>query len=259
LVLPDISLPYYAEITKELNAKAYSLGYQLLIATTDLDVVREDDQLQSLASRRVDGIILMSVDPDRDLSSLERLDTPVVVIDRPEFAMQSARAATEHLIRHGHTKIGFIGGRLRVSDRRLNGWSTALHEAGLQKNEAWIISTAITREGGYSAAQQILQAQDPPTALLVGSDAQASGVLRAIKDLKLTVPRDIALITSEGTDLASYTVPSLTSIIQPIEEIAREAVDNVLAAKSDPVRRVDIATFELALRESCGHEKSEVV
>lgn len=254
VVLPDIGLPYYSEITKELNTCAYGLGFQLLVATTELDVAREDAQLASLAERRVDGIILMSVDPDRDMTSLERLGTRVVVIDRPKFAIDSARAATAHLISHGHSEIGFIGsGLLRASQRRLRGWSDALVQAGLKRHEDWIASAAMTRAGGYTAATSLMSGERRPSALLVGSDAQAAGALRALKDLGLDVPGDVAVVTSEGTDLARYTVPSLTSIIQPTRAIAEDAVKCVLGEGQSDVRRIDNVTFDLALRESCGH------
>lgn len=259
LVLPDIALPYFAEITKELNAGASDAGHQLLIATTDFDRQREEEQLESLAERRVDGIILMSVEPEQDFSSLGQLGTPVAVIDRPEFAVNSARAATEHLIGHGHTRIGFIGGAglARVSARRRAGWSQALVAAELECPEALVVPAELTRAGGYRATEHLLgPRQTPsrrPTALLVESDAQACGVLRAARDLGLDVPGDLAVVSSEGTDLAAFTVPSLTSVVQPTRTIARDAVDAVLADTPERVRRIDNTGFELALRESCGH------
>ncbi|HKU11899.1 MAG TPA: LacI family DNA-binding transcriptional regulator [Sinomonas sp.] len=258
LVLPDIALPYFAEITKELNARAFDAGFQLLIATTEFDVQRERDQLESLAERRVDGIILMSVEPEQDFSSLEQLGTRVAVIDRPEFAVNSARAETAHLIEHGHTRIGFIGGGglARVSNRRQLGWSRALESAGLEHREAWIVSAELTRAGGQSAALHLLASKEPeerPSALLVESDAQACGVLRAARDLGLDVPGDLAVVTSEGTDLAAFTVPSLTSIAQPVRTIARDAVNAVLGEGPERVLRINNLDFELVLRESCGH------
>ncbi|MEZ2391780.1 LacI family DNA-binding transcriptional regulator [bacterium RCC_150] len=253
LVLPDIALPYFAEITKELNARAFDADHQLLISTSEFDLSREQSQLESLAERRVDGIILMSVDPDQDFSVLTGLGSPVVVIDRPEFAIGSTRAATEHLIQHGHTKIGFIGGLFRASKRRIGGWAGALESAGVGRHDDWVISMPLTRAGGYLATQQLLQLPNRPTALLVESDAQACGALRSIHDLRLKVPEDVALITCEGTELAEFTVPSLSSLVQPISAIARDAVDTVLAEGPPGVRRVTNTEYRLVPRESCGH------
>lgn len=254
LVLPDLSLPYFAELTKALDAYAYELGYQLLIATTEFDAAREETQLDSLAQRRVDGIILMSVNPNSDFGALEHLGSPVVVIDRPEFALESARMATLHLVEDGHIKIGYLGsGPLAVSMRRPEGWSAALADSGLARNEAWIASAPLTRAGGYEAGLRLLRQAKRPTALLIESDAQASGLLRAAKDLGLDIPGDVAVVSSEGTDLAKYSIPSLTSILQPTLEIAKDAVQSLLAANIDLVRRLNNASFELVLRESCGH------
>lgn len=254
LVLPDLSLPYFGELTKAIDACAYELGYQLLIATTEFDTDREELQLDSLAQRRVDGIILMSVNPNSDFVALEQLGSPVVVIDRPEFALQSARAATLHLIEDGHVNIGYLGSEpLAVSRRRPQGWAAALADSGLARNEAWVASAPLTRKGGYDAGLRLLRQDRRPTALLIESDAQASGLVRAAKDLGLDIPNDLALVTSEGTDLAKYSVPTLTSILQPTQEIARDAVASLLATNDAPVRRLNNASFDLALRESCGH------
>jgi LacI family transcriptional regulator len=201
----------------------------------------------------------MSVEPEQDFTSLDQLGTPVAVIDRPEFAVNSARAETQHLIQHGHRRIGYIGGGslAMVSSRRLSGWSQALEAAGLEHRESWVVAAELTRAGGYAAAGGLFgpatKPEDRPTALLVESDAQACGVLRAVHDLGLDVPGDVAVVTSEGTDLTAYTVPSLTSLIQPVRDIARDAIETVLAEGPERVRRVNNVNFELALRESCGH------
>jgi LacI family transcriptional regulator len=254
LVLPEIGLPYFAEVTRELNACAFEHGHQLLIATSEFDLAREETHLESLAERRVDGIILMSIDPDRDMSLLEQLGTPVVVVDRPEFAVESARAATEHLIADGHKRVGFVGtGPISASRRRLNGWSIAYDDSGLEHNAGWVVTAPPTRAGGYSAARQAMGGKDRASAFVVESDAQASGFIRAVKDLGLRIPEDVALVSLEGTDLGQFSVPSLTSVVQPVHDIAQDAIRTVLLKDAGPVRRVNNVGFELALRESCGH------
>jgi LacI family transcriptional regulator len=254
LVLPEIGLPYFAEVTRELNACAFQHGHQLLIATSEFDLAREEAHLESLMEGRVDGIILMSINPDRDMSLLERLGPPVVIVDRPEFAVESARAATEHLIADGHKRVGFVGnGLLNASRRRLKGWSIAYDDSGLERRADWVVSAAPTRAGGYSAARQALGSKDRATAFVIESDAQATGFIRAVKDLGLQIPEDVALVSLEGTDLGQFSVPSLTSVVQPVHDIAQDAIKTILLKDDKPLRRVNNAGFELALRESCGH------
>ena len=110
----------------------------------------------------------------------------------------------------------------------------------------------VSRSGGYAAAQQLLALSVRPTAVYVESDAQAAGVLRACKDLGVDVPGDLAVVSSEGTELARYTVPSLTSTEQPTATIAAEALDAVLAADPGEVVWLRNADYTLVARESCG-------
>src|SRR5690349_16315025 len=137
VVLPDLSLPHFGELTHVLSELAAERSQQLIIASTDWDATAERQQLEFLAGRRVDGVVLMSVEPSQDFQWLVDLGTKVVVIDRPEAAVNGARAATSHLVEHGHRRIGFVGGALGVVAGRLRreGWSTALREYGLEVDD----------------------------------------------------------------------------------------------------------------------------
>lgn len=256
VVLPDVSLPHFGELTQILSLRAGDQGQQLIIASTGWDQVAERQQLEFLAGRRVDGVILMSVDPLQDFRWLLELGTRVVVIDRPQAAIQGALAATHHLVEHGHERIGFIGGEARLvsNRRRREGWTSALVGDGLNAVPELMVAAPITREGGYEAARGLLTQTAPPTALYVDSDAQAVGVLRAASDLGLRVPEDLAIVSGEGTDTASFAVPRLTSIEIPRDEIAREALAGLAddEGTGDDVHWVSNNDFVLVPRESCG-------
>lgn len=262
VVLPDVSLPHFGELTHALSELASERGQQMIIASTDWDATAERQQLEFLAGRRVDGVVLMSVDPTQDFQWLVDLGTEVVVIDRPEAAVNGARAATLHLVEHGHRRIAFVGGAAGVAAgrRRREGWASALHEQGLEVDESLMVAPSISHEGGYGVLRQLLDRPHPPTAVYVDSDAQAVGILRAAADLGVRVPDDLALVSGEGTATAAYAVPSLTSIEVPRRAIAKEALEAFTqgphqgpgAALERKVGRVSNSTFQLVPRESCG-------
>ncbi|QUH01830.1 LacI family DNA-binding transcriptional regulator [Saccharopolyspora erythraea] len=254
LVVPDIGLPYFGAITQQLVERAFEAGHQMLICTTSWLPDRERAQLASLAERRVDGVVLMSVDPLQDFSAVEELGIPTVVIDRPEVAVRGAHRATAHLVAHGHERIGFVGAaeRLVASRRRREGWAAALRGSGLPSRPELIRHGPCTRAGGYVAAGELLALAEPPTAVFVESDAQAVGLLRAARDHGFRVPDDLAVASGEGTELAEFAIPSLTTLYQPIATIAREAVAAVLATEGGTLRRLDNQEFDLVCRESCG-------
>jgi LacI family transcriptional regulator len=267
VVLPDVSLPHFGELTQVLSELAGMRGQQLIIASTGWDRRAEREQLEFLGGRRVDGVVLMSVDPLQDFQWLVDLGPEVVVIDRPEAAVKGALAATEHLIDHGHQRIGFVGGAagFLAAQRRREGWAAALRQHGIHPVEELMVTESISRAGGYAAGMTLLSRPDPPTAVYVDSDAQAVGILRAAADLGRRAPDDLAIVTGEGTATAAYAVPSLTSIEIPRREIAQEALDALsepqrtnghqgAAARLSQVRRVDNSDFVLVPRESCGHD-----
>jgi LacI family transcriptional regulator len=253
LVFPDIGLPYFGEITKHISKAATAAGQQLLLTDTDWSLDQERLALAGLADRRVDGIILMSVDPMQDFSLVDELGIPTVVVDRPTFMVDVTAAATRHLIEHGHTLIGLVCGASPSGvDRRRAGWQRTLAEAGLAACEEYVLRAGASRADGYEAAARALALDQPPTALVVESDAQGVGLLRYAKDRAIDIPDDLAVVTLEGTELGSFAIPSLTSIRQPMTEIATQAVTRVLERGGPLLRRVDVPEFELVVRESCG-------
>jgi LacI family transcriptional regulator len=169
---------------------------------------------------------------------------PTVSSVRPAYR-EGARTGVEHLISHGHRVIGLVIGGAGHPEREL-GWRDALAAAGLQ--EGPIARTTFSREGGYRAAQTLLEAE--PTAIFASSDLQAIGVLRALHEAGLKVPDDIAVVAFDGTPETEYTWPPLTVVRQPVELVAREAVRRLIDGE-DSMEALTVPT-ELILRRSCG-------
>lgn len=254
LVVPDIALPYFGQMTQEVSAQVTARNLQLLVAHSNYSVELERSQLATLADRRVDGLMLMSVDPSQDFGWLRRLGIPAVVVDRPQFAIQSSGLATEHLLGHGHRRINLITGEAQMvaSSRRRQGWTDALQRAGVIADDSDAVATRPSPQEGARAIDELLDRGSLHPAIVIDSDVLAMGALRRLHELGRRVPEDVAVVSLDATPLAPLLVPSLTSVKQPNVDIARAAVDVVLQEGDEVVRWVDVADFELVLRESCG-------
>lgn len=165
-----------------------------------------------------------------------------------------AYEATRHLLDLGHTDIRYIGGPSGAycNTVRAHGWAAAMTDAGLVADTAQIWPGGFTFEHGLEAATALLQSDVPPTAIFVGSDASAMGVLEAARIRGLSVPGDLSIVGFDDTVLARTSNPQLTTVHQPIAAIGRTAVETVVrlaAGESIPTKRVELATH-LVVRNS---------
>ena len=255
-VLPDITLSYFAVMTQRITEAADRHGLTVMVATSNGSLEEERKHLTDLAGRRVDGVILMSVDPLQDLSWAQRLGIPVLVVDRPLAAIKIAAAATSHLVGHGLKRIARIAAPTEhaLTSRRDAGWLQSLRHHGLSEDARLVVHTDVTPEGGYHAATQLLLGSGPPDGVVVDSAPQTVGFLRGAADLGVAIPRDIAVVACEFGGEGEYTLPRVSSVDSPIDTIAQQAVEAIRAA--DLTAGLITLTgdeFVLHARESCGH------
>lgn len=262
LVIPDNSNPFFSLLAHAVEEAAAARGFALLLTNSDGTLAKERRHVRNLAARRVDGVVLASVLFEPDLADLEAADIPAVLLNHggvsPGFdsvgvdLAAGARTAVEHLIGHGHTNIALAMGTNSGNDfdGREQGWLEALQGAGLP--EGPIVRGPFTREGGYTAGQRLLAAATRPTAIFATSDLQAVGILRAIHEAGLDVPDDIALASFDGSAEAEYSWPPLTTMTQPVREMAEAAVAALIGARRGEGPEHRIFPTELRVRQSCG-------
>lgn len=261
LIVPNISNPFISSMAHALQREAFADGKVLLLGDSGDNTGREQELINNLLHRQVDGLIYTSVDRHPYIELIQASRTPCVMLDRVDQTLnvsviqvneqQAAYQATLHLIEHGYSDIGIICGpreMLNTQDR-LWGWQLALEKYGLKVNSDWIISTDYTRAGGYDATQRMLLGQIP-RALFATNEQQAFGCLRALAEHQIRVPQDLALVCFNGTQESDYNVPSLTTLRQPVEKMAREAI-SMLKNWNGEIRRIEFE-FDLHLGESCG-------
>ena len=250
LITPDGGNPLFAELAKAIDREAAARGYVVLQTSADGDPETENAKIAELLHRQVSGLILVAPTDDPVLDDVE---VPVIAVNRllPKVSSvrpayrEGARLGVEHLMAHGHRRIGLVIGGAGHPERE-RGWQDALALAGLP--EGPIARVEFSREGGYRAGQMILRHE--PTAIFVSSDLQAIGVLRALHEAGVDVPGDIAVVAFDGTPETEYTWPPLTVVRQPVEGLAEEAVRRLIEGE-DKVEALTVPT-ELIRRRSCG-------
>jgi LacI family transcriptional regulator len=242
MLIPNCSNPYFAEIVRAVEDHCFASGYTLILCNTDDEPHRQSVYLQVLAEKRVDGLIIISTGEDSDLLQLlQGLTTPTVLLDREvthvhcdlvETAhLQGGQMATEHLLQLGHRRIACIGGPsdLSPSAQRIQGWRNALAAAGLTNEASDLLwHSDFTSQGGFTAMQAILQSPQPPSAVFVCNDLMGIGALSAAHEAGVRVPQDLSVVGFDDIELARFTSPPLSTIVQPKQRIGVLAVDMLL-------------------------------
>ncbi|WP_292885744.1 MULTISPECIES: LacI family DNA-binding transcriptional regulator [unclassified Microbacterium] len=258
LIVPDVGNTYFGALARELSDQAFTAGYALVLGDSSNSIDRERAQIESLASHQIDGLIVVSLDPD---SAVDVGGIPIVYLDQRRQTQQrsividnegGARLAVEHLLWHGRRRVAHLGGipGSPGADRRRAGWEYALRSARVPLEPDMLITTEFSRAAGYAAGGTLLDGENRPDAVFVASDVQALGLLAAARERGIRVPEDLAVISFDGTEDAVYSDPPLTAIEQPIAEIARKALQTTL----DPASEIDDARIpvRLVIRASCG-------
>jgi LacI family transcriptional regulator len=217
-----------------------------------------------LRTRLVDGVIVSASQIDDPLiPELINNHMPFVMVGRPNDLPQvnfvnvdnavGAYAATSYLIRLGYKCIATITGPLNTTvglDRR-QGYRDALNDRSRSIDEALIVEGDFSELGGYAAMQRLIPHQ--PDAVFVASDTMAFGALRALREVGLSVPDDVAVLGFDDLPTSALSDPPLTTIRQPIRRVGAQAVEiliDILTNGPEPPRRITLST-ELVIRSSC--------
>jgi LacI family transcriptional regulator len=264
LVVPDSTNPFYAEYTLAIQRAAGKLGFALLTSSSGFDPAVELRAMLELCDRQIDGLLLARGTGTSGASELARRGvwTPIVLIDSatayPGYATIGPAAAdgidavVDHLLRvHDHPSVSLIIGDTADvdTDGREAGWLKA--HARNRRSPGAVERTPFTRQGGYEAGIRLLQLPDRPAAIVTGSDLQAVGLLRAVRELGLQVPDDVAVASFDGTEEARFSWPALTTSRQRTDAMAEAAVTAVLAPSRTPAGHQVFAT-DLVIGRSCG-------
>jgi len=234
---------------------------RLLAQPVDVADPQVGEQVRGLVSEtHVDGIILSSpvTDCDPVLRALEAMDIPFVRISpgtnhalTSSVFMDDAQAAddmTTHLINAGHRRIGFIKGHQNhmASDDRLFGYRRALDRAGISYDPVLVRDGEFDFDSGTRGGQALLDLSNRPTAIFASNDDMAAGVLAVAHDRGISVPGELSVAGFDDTTLARTVWPPLTTIHQPMAELARTATEILIAGGDITHRRLPHTLVERA-------------
>ncbi|MDW8803625.1 LacI family DNA-binding transcriptional regulator [Streptomyces scabiei] len=268
LVIPESesrlgSEPFFAALIRGVSGALADSRTQLQLMLVR-DQAERDQLTESVATRRVDGVLLVSVhSTDRLPGLLEEMGLPTVLAGRRDAGEQlsyvnadnagGATAAVRHLLERGRRRVATITGPLDmdVSRNRLAGWHTAHREANLSASELLVEEGDFTEESGARAMRSLLERVPDLDAVFAASDLMAVGALTELKRQKRQVPRDVAVAGFEDSVLARHTDPPLTTVRQPVEELGRTMARILtdITQHGAPRRQVTLPT-ELVVRES---------
>lgn len=266
VVVPDLNNLVFSGMMAGIDAEAAKYGYQVLLGNTNGDKRKTDGYIEQLKQKQVDGLILLSVQLDELVWEEIAERYPVVIasdyvegIRVPTISIDNTacgKKVTDHFIKMGHTKIGFIGGNTQasVSRDRLNGFKQALTEAGILLKEQWVEEGDYSIESGYSLCLNMMDHPNHPTAIFCGSDEMAIGAIHALREKGLRVPEDVAVAGFDDIKFSAVMNPSLTTMAQPLHEMGRKAMEVLyqLMDGQTPADRPIYIESEFKIRESCG-------
>ena len=248
LMVESISDPFFATIARLIENKAYKNGYKIIYCSTDNDTQKTKDLIQVFRERSVDGYIISPPEGvDEEINELVKSGIPVVMFDRhlPKAKADyveidneySAFNATGHLIGKGYRNIAFVtfSSAQTQMQGRLKGYKAALKGSGLK---AYVMEIDYNPDDAkmISAIKDFFSRHKNLDAVLFGAIQAGVCGLKAMKELDLHVPSNLAVISFDDHDVFELFSPPITAIEQPIEEIAENVIDVLLQRLNFPDR-----------------------
>ena len=267
LVIPDGTNPYFAEVARSIEDTSYKKGYSVIICNSDGNLEKEQNYIEVLVSKQVDGVILVAAGMSTShMKALQSAGMPLVLVDRdsPNIVADSVQIdneyggyiATRHLLDLGHRRIACLAGPSEVtpSGDRVLGYSRALKEADIVVEKELVRSGDFHSESGYRFAKEFLKMRVPPTAIFACNDLMAFGALGAAAELGFRIPQDLSIVGFDDIKLTEYTNPPLTTIAQPRYEMGELAVRFLLERikNTDIEPRNPILPCRIVIRKSSG-------
>ncbi len=251
IVVPSFTNPVFASSIAGVEEVARAHGRTVLLSATEYHAEREEEIIETLLAKQVEGLVLTVADADNS-RALDRLDAarvPYVLLynqpartNRLAVSVDNIAGAKEllgQLIALGHSRIAFVAGRFRTSDRsllRYQGCVEAMREAGLPDPEVLEVDYAGDQPEEPDALAAQLRELRSPTALFCPNDLLALAVIAASRSIGMKVPADVSVAGFDGISIGKMIEPSLATINQPTRAMGVRAMELLQAlCQADPV------------------------
>ncbi|MVA63807.1 LacI family DNA-binding transcriptional regulator [Agrobacterium vitis] len=250
VVIADIENLYFARAIRAITDTASAKGFAVILVTTDEDIALEREAVRVLLSKRVDGLIVSptsSIDVDHLIRARDS-GCPIVLLDRrvpmlnaDTFAIDNygaAHQAVASLIAQGHQRIALVSNAPSHGEReylissvreRIDGYRAALHDANIEIDPNLVVLGGWDIEKLAEKVRKLCTSADRPSALLATDSSVALVLLKVLREIDLSIPDDVSLISFDDADWTIAVTPPLTVISQPIRELAVAATEDLVA------------------------------
>lgn len=259
---PDaITDPFFSQLARSIEKEAFKQNYILKYSFTAIDI-QHPSTFHLIADNHVDGVAILGRCNKQLLSFLKKHFNYVIYTGlnslnaKYDQVLCESTLASEHVIEYliglGHTKIAYVGET--QNEERYIGYCSTLRKHKIPIQNEFVSNVMLCSEGGYRGAKALLAKTREMTAIFAPNDLTAIGVMRAIQEEGLKIPKDISVISIDDIDMAQYLSPMLTTLHVPLDEMGKMAaktlIDRIEGGHHLPMRIS--MPFYLAVRESCG-------
>jgi DNA-binding LacI/PurR family transcriptional regulator len=272
LVVTTIADPFICGVVRGVEQTARDLGYNVMLADSNADPVREQKIVQSFAEQRLDGIIVTSSRVGAlYLPMLEAMRVPIMLVNNQypgTFVhavmiknVEGTRAAVRHLIELEHRRIAYLGDQYGYQSdvERMTGYREALEAARIPFEPELVVHGDGRTEAAIAAMNRLLDIEQPPTAVCCYNDMSALGAMHAIYARGLRVPENVSVTGFDDLFFAPYTQPPLTTVRQPVHRMGQLAMEHLekLISGEKSMSHIKVEA-ELVVRQSTGHAQAGI-
>lgn len=269
IIVDDIMSPFVPSIVRGIQDCLHENDFLSVIVNSDWDPDQEQDAINTLISRPVDGIIFVEYSHLVHSEILEESNKPRMFVHRifgspiknsvvPDDHY-GATLAVRHLISLGHRRIAYINGpeNWHNSRTRHEGYKDELQRHEIALDPDLLQPGDWELESGYHATQNLLGLADPPSAIFAANDLMALGAVYAIHDAGLDVPKDMAVIGYDNRHFSRIVRPRITTVMMPVYEMGRVATGSLLEQIADGREEIEEIKVrgELIIRDTCGADE----
>jgi LacI family transcriptional regulator len=241
ILIPDLKSIFFTSIVSNIENILIKQGYSTIICDYKGDLELQQQKLQFLINKMVDGIVLMPLgNEDKSIQAVLQDGIPIVLIDRVLKEIEcdvvlvdnlnGAYDAVEQFIMKGHKRIGIIVGpeNIYTAQERLKGYYRVHEDYNMPIYEELIKHGDYQIESGYKLLNQLLDMKNPPSAIFVTNYEMTLGAIMAINERNVVVPEQLSLIGFDNLQMAKIVKPPLSIVMQPMDAIGEIAADILL-------------------------------
>ena len=265
LVIPDMTNPFFRDLAKGIEDEAVKHDLRILINDTRGVESTEREAVNLFLALKVDGLIVPMARCTQQYYEELNAAVPVVHVNRDDTphhvscdTVEGSSLVMQHLFELGHSRIGFVRGPVGPGrEPKMHAYRTALEARGIDYDPDLIFTFDGTLESSNAITGQLLELDEPPTAVFAHNDVNAIAMIHALRDRGVRVPDDISIAGHDDIQLAGCVDPPLTTVQWPMYELGQQSVRYLysLGHGQDP-REPQVPQPKLVVRESTGSPKT---